>query len=318
MKHTTTKFLTSVFLFSIVSCLNAQDIIITKEAKKIEAKILEVSKSDIKYKELDNLEGPTFILETSEINTIIYSNGKVVLYNTENQTTPTKMGVQPQSEEYDNSVVPNDLYVFVKEPARTTLFKYLDGFPKNIVAIKGDYSMIFDKQCRMYFDIDYSDAELGEYEPDRQTDEYNRKGEFDTYLKMEKVDVDKKEIIQSACDAFNKRMLNKKCTFMPISEQINPPSEKEYKMVLQIERIDVGSDVVSVLSNKRTNAGGAIICGTIEIRKVSTNELISTLIVDRVQGIGDERVVARIKNVVEELIANKLFFIKEYKLYTKY
>ena len=62
-------------------CAFAQDVIVTKDSKKIDAKILEVSKSEIKYKEADNLEGPTFVLEVDDINSIIYSNGKVVLYN---------------------------------------------------------------------------------------------------------------------------------------------------------------------------------------------------------------------------------------------
>ena len=61
--------------------LFAQDIIITKDAQKIEAKILEVSKTEIKYKEKSNLEGPTFTLETKEISSIIYSNGQVKVYN---------------------------------------------------------------------------------------------------------------------------------------------------------------------------------------------------------------------------------------------
>ena len=50
-----------------VASLMAQDIIVTKDAQKIEAKILEVSKTEIKYKEKDNLNGPTFILDTKEI-----------------------------------------------------------------------------------------------------------------------------------------------------------------------------------------------------------------------------------------------------------
>ena len=60
---------------------HAQDIIVTTDAQKIEAKITEVSKSDIRYKESDNLDGPTFIISIDEISSIIYSNGKVVLYN---------------------------------------------------------------------------------------------------------------------------------------------------------------------------------------------------------------------------------------------
>lgn len=59
----------------------AQDIILTTEAQKIEAKITEVSKSEIRYKEKDYPDGPTFVLPTDEINSIIYANGKVVLYN---------------------------------------------------------------------------------------------------------------------------------------------------------------------------------------------------------------------------------------------
>ena len=63
----------------------AQDIIVTKEPKKIEAKITEVSKSEIKYKKFDYQDGPTFILSTDDIVTIIYANGEVVLYNDEVQ-----------------------------------------------------------------------------------------------------------------------------------------------------------------------------------------------------------------------------------------
>lgn len=57
------------------------DIILTTDANKIEAKITEVSKSEIRYKEKDNLDGPTFVLETADIHSILYANGKVVLYN---------------------------------------------------------------------------------------------------------------------------------------------------------------------------------------------------------------------------------------------
>ena len=59
----------------------AQDIIITTDARKIEAKISEVSKSEIRYKEADNPDGPTFVLGTEDISSIIYANGKVVFYN---------------------------------------------------------------------------------------------------------------------------------------------------------------------------------------------------------------------------------------------
>lgn len=63
----------------------AQDIIVTRDSKRIEAKILEVSSSEVKYKEASNADGPTFVLNTSEINTIIYSNGSVKVFDQQAQ-----------------------------------------------------------------------------------------------------------------------------------------------------------------------------------------------------------------------------------------
>lgn len=55
----------------------ASDVIVTKSAKKIDAKVLEVSSDVIKYKKVTNLGGPTYILKISEIQTIVYDNGEV-------------------------------------------------------------------------------------------------------------------------------------------------------------------------------------------------------------------------------------------------
>lgn len=59
------------------NCAFAVDVIVTKSAKKIDAKILEVSSDTVKYKKSSNLGGPTYILKVSEIQTIVYDNGKV-------------------------------------------------------------------------------------------------------------------------------------------------------------------------------------------------------------------------------------------------
>lgn len=75
------KFAISLAMMWIAASVYSQDIIVTNDAQKIEVKIIEVSKTTIKYKEQDNLDGPTFVLETKDLNSIIYSNGKIVLYN---------------------------------------------------------------------------------------------------------------------------------------------------------------------------------------------------------------------------------------------
>ena len=89
-----------IFLIVVVMsiCAMAQDIIITNDAKKIDAKILEVSTTEIRYKELDNLDGPIFILRADEINSIIYANGKVVLYNKRNDELDTSEHEKKEAE----------------------------------------------------------------------------------------------------------------------------------------------------------------------------------------------------------------------------
>ena len=66
----------------------AQDVIITRDAKRVEAKILEVSSNEIKYKEFNNQDGPTFVLTTNEINTVIYQNGTVKVFEHSRQAAP--------------------------------------------------------------------------------------------------------------------------------------------------------------------------------------------------------------------------------------
>ena len=78
-----TLLLSSMFVF-------AQDIIVTKDSKRIDAKVLEVNINDIKYKDWTNQDGPTYTLLKSDIASIIYQNGKVETFsNAPVQPTPS-------------------------------------------------------------------------------------------------------------------------------------------------------------------------------------------------------------------------------------
>jgi hypothetical protein len=58
----------------------SQDIIITKDSQKINAKIIEINIDNIKYKKFNNLEGPIYTLLKSDIVTIIYQNGMIDVF----------------------------------------------------------------------------------------------------------------------------------------------------------------------------------------------------------------------------------------------
>ena len=84
----------------------AQDVIVTKDARKIDAEVTEVNSDNIKYKTFDNLDGPTYTLPKSDLLTILYQNGKVETFETEssrNQPT-TSVPAQTQQTQTNTSV----------------------------------------------------------------------------------------------------------------------------------------------------------------------------------------------------------------------
>lgn len=67
-----------LFLFAgmlFVLTASAQDVIKMKDGKEIQAKISEITQDEIKYKNFDYQDGPTFTINKSDVSTITYSNG---------------------------------------------------------------------------------------------------------------------------------------------------------------------------------------------------------------------------------------------------
>lgn len=74
-------FVTIILFISAAFFVKAQDIIILKNGDEISSKITEVNVSDIKYKKVDNLEGPTYSVLKSDIFMIKYKNGSKDIFN---------------------------------------------------------------------------------------------------------------------------------------------------------------------------------------------------------------------------------------------
>ena len=88
-----------LFAFLLLSAYSAfaQDIITKKDGTDIQAKILEVTTSEVKYKKYSNLEGPVYTMLKSDILIVRYENGenevfnesqKSVNFNTANEVFP--------------------------------------------------------------------------------------------------------------------------------------------------------------------------------------------------------------------------------------
>jgi hypothetical protein len=81
-------------LFSFSMSLIAQDIIITKEDERIEARILQEYNAVIQYELYNDPGGTAYFLSKNKIKTITYKNGNVVNYF-DSQTNSNSLPFNP-------------------------------------------------------------------------------------------------------------------------------------------------------------------------------------------------------------------------------
>jgi hypothetical protein len=74
-------FFTVVFLLAGICSVAAQDLIILRDGDIIEAKVMELSPAEIKYKRFDHLDGPTVVIPANNVLSIRYENGRVEIIN---------------------------------------------------------------------------------------------------------------------------------------------------------------------------------------------------------------------------------------------
>ena len=73
MKKTLLLFLA---MAGCIATAAAQDMIIKRDASRIEARVTEISPAEVRYKRFSNPDGPTYVLPVSEIAAIRYANGE--------------------------------------------------------------------------------------------------------------------------------------------------------------------------------------------------------------------------------------------------
>ena len=89
------RFILPVVLLLMGHAAFAQDIITKKDGSEIQAKILEINESDIKYKKFSNLEGPVYSMSISDIVMIRYQNGENDVFNETPKTQTVQEAPKP-------------------------------------------------------------------------------------------------------------------------------------------------------------------------------------------------------------------------------
>lgn len=115
-------FLIIAVLLSVALTVSAQDLITKKDGSDIQAKILEVTSTEVKYKKYSNLEGPTFTLPKSDILIVRYENGENEVFNSSQKSSALNT---------DNDVFPGMLYRDYKDFYNTRNYVRQPGDPYN-------------------------------------------------------------------------------------------------------------------------------------------------------------------------------------------
>ena len=153
----------------LIGCLSvaqvcvAQDVIVTRDSKRIDAKVEEISETEVRYHRQDNPDGPVFVLSTSQIASIVFANGEVATFN--NQPTQQQQQLQPaQQNQYDHSVIAGTAGLVQYTPGKLVNRKESHYYYGGVKITDDTYEELLKAVCpKAYSTLSLSEA-LGGFE----------------------------------------------------------------------------------------------------------------------------------------------------------
>lgn len=147
------KTITLLLCIICATMMYAQDIIITKDSKRIEAKIIEVTTTTVKYKKWNYQDGPDIYEAKSNIAAIMWGNGEVEAFNVEVAEAPVE-----QKETVETPVAKQETSVVKREVVKQDLpyitksgNMYITNDNQHLPAKEFEYYL--EKNCRGAYDI---------------------------------------------------------------------------------------------------------------------------------------------------------------------
>ena len=153
---------TTLVLMSLSLAVSAQDIIVTRDNKRIDANITEVSRDNIRYKKANSPDGPVFVMPVKDINSIVYKNGDVQTFEetAATQSQPAAVSATPapittstaaseptvyKALEFKGDVLPEIEYKKAVVPGKKKMKKrYCGG---NMVLNKREFKIFLQRNC---------------------------------------------------------------------------------------------------------------------------------------------------------------------------
>lgn len=147
------KILFSSLIFS--SLLKAQDLIYLNNGLKFEAQVKEITTSEIKYKNFNNPEGPTYVISQKDVLFIEYKNGTVEIIN-KNPISISPKPTTPTAAKKEEKSSPIDLYYMNKN----------NLFINGLALMNADITFMYERE---FFKSHLSVMALGGYNFNEKT-----------------------------------------------------------------------------------------------------------------------------------------------------
>lgn len=152
-----TLFFTLLITFLSVSRGFSQDVLYTTAGNKILGKVSEINTKEIKYKDFNNLEGPTYVISKTDVVLIQYSNGSTDVINSSPNT------IAPKTDPLPSYVRPSDNSKPIEKgkPTEKKEFNlyYLNNNMLSINALalaNGDVTLMYDRDfCKNHLSVSF-------------------------------------------------------------------------------------------------------------------------------------------------------------------
>lgn len=140
---------TVVLLLMEICSVAAQDLIIRRDGKIIEARVMEISPTEIRYKRFDHLDGPTIVIPAANVLSIRYENGTSEIITAAPASVPAQSNTQPVRS--SNTAIDQDKFIFGINANAGGAFNYIwkgpSGASVNFEFGKGN----FDSEINLIF-----------------------------------------------------------------------------------------------------------------------------------------------------------------------
>lgn len=125
-------FIVAMLMICFAQFGKAQDVINYQNGEQVQAKILEISGTKIKFKKFNNPDGPTYTIDRNAVASISYENGETVIITSDDSVTDNSIITYHEKKFYINEARHNkeELLDFVKNNNETAYLKFDEGFQK--------------------------------------------------------------------------------------------------------------------------------------------------------------------------------------------